>query len=391
MNLGLFSDTYLPEINGVATSVSILATELKKLGHRVYIVTTNPYSNNVEFSDDILRIPGIELKQLYGYRLASIYSFSAAKIISKWNLDVIHVHTEYGIGIFAKLLAARLKLPLVYTYHTMIEDYTYYVTKGAFDYTAKKMAGEISRFYGDTSTELISPSNKTKLALRRYGIEKYINIVPTGINISRFKPENFTNEDLLKLREKLGLNKDDFVILSLGRVAREKNIDVIIRGFDNLITSSQNDKYKLVIVGAGPALDELKNLASTLNCRDKIIFIGRVEQVDVPIYYNMADVYVSASITETQGLTFIEAMAAALPVLAKYDQNLEGTLVDGRTGYYFTGEIDFKDKIKLIAETNKEKMDDIKAFCINKAKDFSSEIFGLRVMEVYKRAIRKKW
>lgn len=391
MNLGLFSDTYLPEINGVATSVSILATELKKLGHRVYIVTTNPYSNNVEFSDDILRIPGIELKQLYGYRLASIYSFSAAKIISKWNLDVIHVHTEYGIGIFAKLLAARLKLPLVYTYHTMIEDYTYYVTKGAFDYTAKKMVGEISRFYGDTSTELISPSNKTKLALRRYGIEKYINIVPTGINISRFKPENFTNEDLLKLREKLGLNKDDFVILSLGRVAREKNIDVIIRGFDNLITSSQNDKYKLVIVGAGPALDELKNLASTLNCRDKIIFIGRVEQVDVPIYYNMADVYVSASITETQGLTFIEAMAAALPVLAKYDQNLEGTLVDGRTGYYFTGEIDFKDKIKLIAETNKEKMDDIKAFCINKAKDFSSEIFGLRVMEVYKRAIRKKW
>ena len=391
MNIGLFSDTYLPEINGVATSVSILATELKKLGHRVYIVTTNPYSNNVEFSDDILRIPGIELKQLYGYRLASIYSFSAAKIISKWNLDVIHVHTEYGIGIFAKLLAARLKLPLVYTYHTMIEDYTYYVTKGAFDYTAKKMAGEISRFYGDTSTELISPSNKTKLALRRYGIEKYINIVPTGINISRFKPENFTNEDLLKLREKLSLNKDDFVILSLGRVAREKNIDVIIRGFDNLITSSQNDKYKLVIVGAGPALDELKNLASTLNCRDKIIFIGRVEQVDVPIYYNMADVYVSASITETQGLTFIEAMAAALPVLAKYDQNLEGTLVDGRTGYYFTGEIDFKDKIKLIAETNKEKMDDMKAFCINKAKDFSSEIFGLRVMEVYKRAIRKKW
>lgn len=391
MNIGLFSDTYLPEINGVATSVSILANELKALGHRVYVVTTNPYSNTIDFNDDILRIPGIELKQLYGYRLTSIYSFSAAKIIRKWNLDVIHAHTEYGIGIFAKLLAARLKLPLVYTYHTMIEDYTYYITKGAFDYTAKKMAGEISRFYGDTCTELISPSNKTKFALRRYGVEKYINVVPTGINITRFKPSNFTQEELLNLRTELGLNKDDFIFLSLGRVAKEKYIDVVIRGFDNLVNEDPTKPYKLVIVGIGPALDELKELATTLKSKDKILFVGRVEQSDVPIYYNMSDVFCSASITETQGLTFIEAMAASLPVLARYDQNLEETLVDGKTGYYFTSELDFKDKATVLANLDEKRLNDMRTFCLNKARDFSSEIFGLRILEVYKRAIRKKW
>ena len=109
-----------------------------------------------------------------------------------------------------------------------------------------------------------------------------------------------------------------------------------------------------MIVGIGPALDELKELATTLKSKDKILFVGRVEQSDVPIYYNMSDVFCSASITETQGLTFIEAMAASLPVLARYDQNLEETLVDGKTGYYFTSELDFKDKATVLANLDEK-------------------------------------
>jgi 1,2-diacylglycerol 3-alpha-glucosyltransferase len=393
MNIALFSDTYLPEINGVATSVSILYNELKKSGHNVYVVTTNPFSNNVEFKDDVLRIPGIELKQLYGYRLASIYSFNAEKIFKSWHIDLIHANTEYSIGIFAKLLAAKFKIPLVYTYHTMIEDYTYYVTKGGtFDYTAKKMVKGISKFYGDTCTELISPSNKTKIALRRYGVENYINVVPTGINIDRFLPSNFKKEELIELRKKYGIEENDFVLLSLGRVANEKNIDIVIKGFDELAKSSKsNVSYKLLVVGSGPALDDLKALAASLASKDRIIFAGRVEQANVPIYYNIANIFCSASVTETQGLTFIEAMAAALPVVAKYDQNLEETLVDGKTGFYFSDEKDFKDKVDVIASMTSTRLEEMKNFCALKAKDFSSTIFKDKILEVYNRAIRKTW
>ena len=124
-----------------------------------------------------------------------------------------------------------------------------------------------------------------------------------------------------------------------------------------------------MIVGIGPALDELKELATTLKSKDKILFVGRVEQSDVPIYYNMSDVFCSASITETQGLTFIEAMAASLPVLARYDQNLEETLVDGKTGYYFTSELDFKDKATVLANLDEKRLND-RELCLNKARDF---------------------
>ena len=133
MRIGLFTDTYQPHINGVATSVSMLESALRKKGHTVYIVTVNPDSLSYNFEDDhIIRIPGIPTG-IYDYRLSGIYPIKAASRIKQLNLDIIHSHTEFGICLFARIMARQLDIPLVHTYHTMYEDYVHYITKGYFD------------------------------------------------------------------------------------------------------------------------------------------------------------------------------------------------------------------------------------------------------------------
>ena len=139
MIIGLFTDTYPPEINGVATSTEMLRKTFEAHGHIVYVVTTNPFSNKMEYKDNVLRIPGILLKKLYNYRLAGIFNPKATKIIKSWNLDVIHCQTEGGVGIYARLLAPSLDVPLITTYHTMYVDYTYYFTKGILDQSVKSI------------------------------------------------------------------------------------------------------------------------------------------------------------------------------------------------------------------------------------------------------------
>ena len=160
MRIGIFSDTYIPLINGVSTSIEMLRKGLEKKGHKVYIVTVNPSSLKYEYGDKILRIPGVPVG-IFDYRLTSIYPARAIKTIKNWNLDVIHSQTEFGIGTFARIIAKQFNIPLVHTYHTMYEDYVHYITKGHFDKTAKKIAEHLTLFYCDTTvTELIVPTKK---------------------------------------------------------------------------------------------------------------------------------------------------------------------------------------------------------------------------------------
>lgn len=169
MKIGIFTDVYPPEINGVATASATLAKVFRENGHEVLVVTTAPEGvKHIQYQEDegVIRIPGIVMKKLYNYKMTWIWNKKVARFLKKMNLDIIHVQTELGIGIFARLAAKILNIPLVYTYHTMYEDYTYYVTKGKkhFDKFAKKVVANLSRFIGDTSTEFTTTSEKTKNA-----------------------------------------------------------------------------------------------------------------------------------------------------------------------------------------------------------------------------------
>ena len=250
MRIGMFTDSYPPYINGVSTSILMLQRALEKKGHQVFIVTVNPenLSYKYENEDKIIRIPGIPIG-IYDYRLTGVYPLRVIKKIAAWNLDIIHSHTEFGVGTFARLIASEFNIPLVHTYHTMYEDYIHTITKGYFDKSSKKLVEYFTRFYCDkTCSELIVPTKKTyDLFKEKYKYDRDIYIVPTGIEVERFYREKFKPEELQKIREKHQLKKSDFVILYVGRLGKEKNIEFIIDVQQMLV--KDYPKAKLVLVG----------------------------------------------------------------------------------------------------------------------------------------------
>lgn len=392
MRIAIFTDTYTPEINGVASSCKALRDVLVKKGNEVLVVTTNPFDNKLQLDEDnVVRVPGIELKQLYDYRLAGFYNSEAMKIVRQFNPEIIHTQTEYGIGLFSRTVADRLKLPIVYTYHTMIEEYTYYIGKGHFDRVMKNTARVIIKTLVNNSDELISPSEKTKDYLRQIGIDTYINVIPTGIDFEKFFPQNIVPGTKEKLREKYGISKDTFTLISLGRIASEKSIDFSIKCFARFLEKHPEIKSKMVIVGKGPAEEELKTLANELGLSDKIIFTGPCQPSEVQDYYTLGDSFVSASLSETQGLTYMEAMAAHLYVMARYDHNLVDVVKDGVTGFFFESEDEFADKFENVYKLFKAGDKTMLEKALNGINEYSIDMFYERIMKVYKHALKIKW
>lgn len=392
MRIGLFSDSFPPEINGVAVATKALAEIMRKNGHDVYVVTTNPFSNKIIFEDNVLRLPGIRLKQLYDYRLTGFYNRKATQIIKKMNLDVIHVQTEIGVGIFGRMIAKFFDIPLVYTYHTMYIDYTYYVTKGHFDRTAKALVKKFSKSLADSCTEFTTTSEKTRDALRSYNIERYINVIPNGIDLAKFDCSKISQDEILKFKKENNI-EDAFVLLALGRVAKEKSIDYLLKGYKEFLTKQkpENKRTVLLIVGDGPDRANLEVLTKELQIEDHVIFTGKIPYEQVPFYYAVANLYLSASISETQGLTFIEAMATSTLVLARYDENLANVIEDGVTGFFFNDKKSMCDKLSYILSLTPEEKKNIEKTALQADQRFSIDVYYQKMLHTYQRAIRKRW
>ena len=384
MRIGIFTDTYPPYINGVSTSIVSLEKALKDKGHEVYIVAVNTENLSYKYEDDdhIIRIPGIPIG-IYDYRLTGIYPLRAINKIKKWDLDIIHSHTEFGVGTFARIIAKQFGIPLVHTYHTMYEDYVHYITKGYFDKSSKKLAEYFTKFYCDkTAKELIVPSKKTyDLFKKKYKVNKTIHIVPTGIDVEKFYIEKQNKKDLELLKKELKIKKDDFIITYVGRLAEEKNIEFLIRNHTNL-----NKKCKLLIVGNGPDMDKFKDMVKQENLENQVFFTGAIPHYEIPSYYAISNLFVTASVTETQGLTVIEAMASSLPVVCADDEAFKDSVIDGLNGKTFKND---KEYVKAIDNLYKNK-EEYKIMCKQAritAESHSLKYYAEKIIDVYNRAI----
>ena len=389
MRIGIFTDTYPPYINGVSTSIKMLEQALKEKGHQVYIVTVNTKNMKYIYENDgkVIRIPGIPIG-IYDYRLTGIYPIRVINKIKKWNLDVIHSHTEFGVGTFARIIAKQFGIPLVHTYHTMYEDYVHYITHGYFDKSSKKLVEYFTKFYCDkTASELIVPSKKTyNLFKEKYKCDKNIYIVPTGMDVDNFNVDNLKKSKIQELKDKYGLN-DSFVILYVGRLAEEKNIEFIINNQHSLLKKYPN--IKLLIVGNGPDMEKYQKLCKKNKIADSTIFTGAIPRDDMPYYYALGDVFVTASTTETQGLTVIEAMAASIPVVAIDDESFSNTVIDGLNGYLFNKKSEYIKKMSTLIE-NRDIYDKMKVQAKITANQHSLKYYAEKILDVYKSAISKR-
>ena len=389
MKIGIFTDTYNPVTSGVVTSINMVEQELKKRGHEVYVFTTSksvqPNENQTLYM--LNSIPLLIAKQ-YKNRIATFYSREIAKQIKEIGLDIVHTQTEFSVGAFGKIISRKYDIPFIHTYHTMWEDYVHYISpiKGR-NIRLKRLARTFSRAFVRKAECVITPSNKTAKYLKyKCNVKnKPIYIIPTGIDIAPFKSSNFSLEEKNKLKESLGIKQDEKVILFLGRVASEKSIDVLMDVMPSIFKDHPN--YKFLIVGDGPSKKSLEEQAKKLNIENKVIFTGKVPWNEVPKYYNLGDVFVNASITETQGLTFIEAMAAEVPVVAKYAPNLSEFIKNHKNGILVKKNADFKNAIVDVIE-NKNLKETIIKGGNETAKEYSIEVFGDKLEMLYSEIIK---
>ena len=390
MRIGIFTETYTPYISGLVTSEVMLKKALEKKGHEVYVVTANLESFNYEYDEEerILKIPGIPTG-IYDSRLTSIYPLQALKKIKSWNLDVIHSQTEFAIGTFARLYAKQYGIPIVHTYHTMYEDYVHYITKGYFNKSSKKLVEYLTKFYCDkTINELIVPTKKAyNLFKEKYNVQRNIHIIPTGIEVERFYKEKTNEKKVNELKKKYHIKKNNFTLIFVGRIAEEKNIPFLIDVMHDLIKEKPN--LKLLIIGDGPDKEKYEELSKQQGTEKNIIFTGKVEWEEIPKYYHIGSAFISASTTETQGLTIIEAMAASLPALCIDDESFNGTVIDDLNGFLFKNKKECEEIIKKLM-SNQKLLNYTKNGARTSADKHSSKYFAEAVLDVYKEAIRKR-
>lgn len=372
MNIGFFTDTYFPQVSGVSTSVKLLRDELVRQGHNVIIFTTTDPAAKPEIG--VVRLPSIPFINYDDRRIAYSGFDRCLKIARQNELDIVHTHTEFSLGMAGKYVASRMKIPNVHTYHTMYENYTHYILQGHLIHASH--VRYLSKLYCNQTQGIITPSKLTHDTLRNYGISEKIEIIPTGV-----KMPPYIDENRVQVREELGLAPSDIVLLSLSRVSKEKKIDEVIAAFPEIKEMVPN--ARLVIAGDGPILDDLKQISKERNL--DIIFVGGVEHDQVDRYYQMADLYINASDSESQGLTYLEAFANRLPIIARRNPYLESIMPNENFGALFDDE-------NTLVETaldflQKKETQTLQVIDQKQLRKLSSEYFGECVAGFYQEVI----
>ncbi len=376
MRVGLFTDTYLPQISGVATSIKTLKEELEKQGHEVYIFTTT--DKHVKRYEDptIIRLPSVPFISFTDRRIVYRGFFESYKIAKTYKLDIIHTQTEFSLGILGKMVGKALRIPVIHTYHTQYEDYVRYIANGKL--IRPSMVKYIVRGFLNDLDGVICPSRIALNLLDGYSVKIPKRIIPTGIDLREYERPDISQEDIAKLREKWAIASDETVLLSLSRVSYEKNIQALLANMPKIL--SNNPKVKLLIVGDGPYLEELKEQAQDLAVMDNVIFTGMVSHNETALYYKAADFFISASTSETQGLTYAESLASGKPIIAQSNPYLDDLITDKMFGTLYQTESDLADAVLNAIVSTPAKQEKVWQ---KKLYEISAEAFGKSVFAFY--------
>lgn len=387
MRVGIFTDVYYPYISGVVTSVNSLYKALTNLGCEVYIICVNSKKRKYEKEGNIIKIPGSRGPSPFGdYDMKYEFPIKATKLVKELNLDIIHTNTEGMIGILGRHMGKKLNIPVVHTAHTIYEDSASYITKGHFKRLGVIGAKAFVKFFLTKQVkEIITPGEKSYKCLKdKYKIKQNVTIIPNGIDKDIYN-SNFSKETLYNKKKELDI-VNNFVLLWVGRLGYEKNIRFLINAQKEVIKKHKN--CKLLMVGTGPEEQSLKKLAEKNGLKDNIIFMGSIPNDEVALYYNIADLFVTASYGETQGLTVIEAMACSLPVVAIKDESYERVITDYKNGIFFKDQNEYIKNISYLIN-HKEELNKMKKEALKTSSDYSIEKFAKEVLKVYKKAIKE--
>ena len=382
MKILITTDLFTTATNGVVTSVKNLCSELEKAGHDVRILTLSQYTHSYR-NGPVYFIRSVSLERIYpDIRMPTSYRHRMIRELIAWKPDVIHSQCEFFTMQYARYIAKRTGAPIVHTYHTLYEQYIPYLLPSRR--LGNKVVKVVSRVRLKNVDRVIAPTQKVEQALRGYGMDGPISVIPSGLDLSQHR-QRISDEEWHTMRQSLGIRDDQLVLLNLGRLGTEKKLDELVR----LFAQAQSNYPDLVflIVGDGPARASLQKLAEALDVADQVIFTGMVKPSDVQKYYQLGDIFVSASTSETQGLTYIEAAANGLPLLCRKDPCLQEVLFPGENGWTYETEEEFLSILDSIHADPRLYMN-----AGHKSREiaarFDKSVFGDSVEEVYASVVK---
>jgi 1,2-diacylglycerol 3-alpha-glucosyltransferase len=306
MKIGIFTNAYKPIISGVVNSIELIKKGMKARGHKVYIFAPK-FQEYRDQEAGVFRFLSVNLSTDVQFPLAIPFSPRIFAILERLDLDVIHTHHPFLLGKLGVQFGRRKNIPIVFTFHTQYEQYSHYIPLPG------EVVRKVTRFsvqnYTSKCDQIICPSSTILSLLDEYGVTTPVRMIHNAIDLSQFR-----NAAPERIREKYGIGKEEKLLIYVGRMAKEKNIEFMLDSFKTV----QKDipEAKLMIVGEGPELESLEDYGRSLGIADRVIFTGRVEYREIPDYYNAAYAFVMTSTTEVKPLALLEAMASGLPIVA---------------------------------------------------------------------------
>jgi len=383
LHIAFFTNFYHPIVNGVVRSVASFREALMKQGHNVFVFaqTDGSYKDNEPF---IFRYPSLPLPS--GEISAAIpVSPFVDQLLPALKLDIIHTHHPILLGQTAARKAAELGLPLVFTFHTQYWEYTHYIPfpQEVIQEFLKNAVHKWLKDFMQKCQHIIIPSESMKeILVRDYGLEERYTVIPTGTNLDPFLSANGK-----ALRKEKGWQAET-ILISVGRLALEKNWETLLRAFAKVYP--EHPDLRLVLIGDGPARESLQTLASELGIAEKVTFTGTIPFEEIPAYLKAADAFSFASVTETQGLVTIEAMAAGLPVVSVDGSGTRDIVEHGKEGFLVENDADALAKGINELLSDSQQMKRFSHNALKKAKTFDVNQLSKQIINVYRQAIQDK-
>lgn len=385
MRVAIFCEYYYPFTSGVVTHIDILKKGLEEEGNEVMIVTLDPGVDEMTLKEGVLTCPAKEMKKIYGYGIANPYNRKRFQRVKDFDPEIIHLQTEFSMGLAALYCASRLKKTSVYTIHTMYDDYLFYVVPRFLMGVAKPAFRAFLRGIARRATAVIGPSRKISKYLHECGADCKVHLVPNVADVSSFRRQGADTDKIAKVREECQIGEGDTVLCFVSRMGKEKSIDVLIEYFTESFEGEHN--YKLILIGDGPELPEIKDLVRMLRMERQILTLGHIDHEELPAYYHACDLFASASVTENNSISLLEATAAGLYAVNRLDSNNCEGINRGVNGDVYRNQKEFESIVREYAALSKTERDRLKKTVGDYAQQYGQKEFTEKVLSVYRTAL----
>jgi len=327
IKIGIFTECYKPTVNGVVSSIETFREQLEKQGYQFFIFA--PQHKYAQPQKNVFRVPSFTWPTVRDYPIGLPYFSHLENVVSSLKLDLVHCQHIFLMGSYGQSLAKKLSLPCVYTYHTVLTEYVHYLPIKSLWGLAKKFLIKRAKNFCNQSDRIIVPSRPIASLLKSYGVTTPIVVIPTGIDLRKFRKLSRKERSILLTKFKIPYEKE--ILLFVGRLAQEKNLDFLINCFKEILEIYPSTH--LVLVGDGPERENLKNMIERFGLKKAVTLTGFLEPAVTRKFFGAADLFVFPSTTETQGIVVAESLASSTPVVAVDYLGPKDLVQNGENGF----------------------------------------------------------